>query len=158
MLDDNENSNAALVQRAAEGLALGRAVLARQSFSMLLGAELAAIEPGYAEIHLPITPDLMQQRGVVHGGAIAYLADNAQTFAGGSVLGEKVATLETKINYLRPALAGTLVARARLIGHGKRTAVTTCEIFARSDEGEIMVAAAQGTIMTLADPSAEAAK
>lgn len=136
--------------QSAQMLAIGREVLERQPFSRLLGAELTAFEPGYAEISLPCRDELKQQRGVMHGGVLAYLSDNVQTFAGGSILGEKCATLETKINYIRPALSGILIARAKVVGGGRRTAVTSCEILNQEDGKEaVVVAVAQGTIITL---------
>ena len=137
-------------EKSSELLLVGRQVLERQPFSRLLGAELSAFEPGYAEIRLLCRDELRQQRGVIHGGVLAYLSDNVQTFAGGSVLGEKCATLETKINYIRPALSGHLIARARVVGGGRRTAVTSCEILNQEDGKEaVVVAVAQGTIITL---------
>jgi len=66
---------------------LGQQALADQPFSRLLGASLTALHSGYAEITVPITPELHQQHGFVQGGVLSYAADNALTFAGGSVLG-----------------------------------------------------------------------
>ena len=60
--------------------------------------------------------------GSFHGGAIASLADNALTFAGGTVLGVAVVTSEFKINFLRPALGDSLVARATVVHKGRRQA------------------------------------
>ena len=137
-------------EKSSELLSVGRQVIEAQPFNSLLGAELMAFESGYAEIHLSCRDELRQQRGVIHGGVLAYLSDNVQTFAGGSVLGEKCATLETKINYLRPALSGLLIARARVVGGGRRTAVTSCEILNQEDgKAAVVVAVAQGTIITL---------
>jgi acyl-coenzyme A thioesterase PaaI-like protein len=45
------------------------------------------------EIIVPITEQVNQQYGTVHGGVISYAADNALTFAGGSVLGPAVASV-----------------------------------------------------------------
>ena len=134
---------------AASMLDQGKQVIARQPFSSLLGAELIKFRPGYAEIHLQIDDRLRQQRGIVHGGVLSYLVDNALTFAGGSVLGEACATLEMKVNYLRPAKEGRLVARASLVSSGKKKAVTRCEIYQLADSAETLVAAAQGTIIAL---------
>jgi hypothetical protein len=67
-------------------LAFGRRILAEQPFSILLGAELTAFEPGRAELRLPVRHELKQQYGFVHGGVLSYLADNALTYAGGSAL------------------------------------------------------------------------
>ena len=90
----------------------GRKILAAQPFSVLLGTELVTFEPGRAELALDVKPEHLQQHGFVHGGVVSYLADNALTYAGGSVLGDSV-TLEFKINYLRPARGRRLVAENR---------------------------------------------
>lgn len=130
----------------ADLLAWGRKVLAEQPFSAMLGARLDAFEPGTAQISLPVLPNLLQQDGFVHGGVLAYLADNALTYAGGSVLG-KVLTSEFKINYLRPAKdAERLVAVATVVGNGKSQAVCRCDIYLESGSERKLCAAAQGTI------------
>ena len=82
----------------------------------------------------------------MHGGVLAYLADNALTYAGGSVLG-KVLTSEFKINYMRPAKDGDrLVAVATVVGSGKTQAVCRCDIFVELGGERKLCAAAQGTI------------
>ncbi len=125
----------------------GREVLAAQGFSRLLGTELEAFEPGRAELSLAVTPQLLQQHGFVHGGVLSYLADNALTYAGGSVLGTDVVTAEYKINYLRPAVGGErLLAVASVVGSGKTQAVCRCELFLLADGERRLCAAAQGTI------------
>ena len=127
-------------------LALGRETLKNQAFSQLLGAQLDVFEPGQAQLSLPVTPQLLQQNGFVHGGVLAYLADNALTYAGGSVLGG-VLTSEFKINYLRPATnAQQLVAVATVVGSGKTQAVCRCDIYLLSGAERKLCAAAQGTI------------
>ena len=135
-------------------LALGRRVLATQPFSTLLGAELVAFDPGRAELRLPIRDELKQQHGFVHGGAVSYLADNALTYAGGSVMpGQDVVTSEFKINYLRPAQGDALVARASVVYAGKSQIVCRCDVFAITGTEEKLCATAQGTIAPLAAPA-----
>lgn len=130
----------------ADLLAWGRQVLAQQPFSVMLGAQLDAFEAGSAQLSLPVSPNLLQQDGFVHGGVLAYLADNALTYAGGSVLG-KVLTSEFKINYVRPARdAERLVAIATVVGSGKSQAVCRCDIFLERGGERKLCAAAQGTI------------
>jgi uncharacterized protein (TIGR00369 family) len=124
----------------------GRQVLAAQGFSRLLGTELEAFEPGRAELRLEIEPKLLQQNGFVHGGVLSYLADNALTYAGGSVLGISVLTAEFKINYLRPAQGERLHAVASVVGSGRTQAVCRCEIYAERGGERKLCAAAQGTI------------
>jgi len=144
----------------SDGLSLGKQILASQPFSVLLGAELAAFSPGKAELRIPITAQLLQQHGFVHGGVLSDAADNALTFAGGSVLGPAVVTAEYKINYVRPAQGAALVARATVVSSGKTQAVCRCDVFTIDKNGEErLCAAAQGTIVKLgqpAEPQAEA--
>ena len=137
-------------------LAMGREVLASQPFSVLLGAELAALEPGRCELALTITAPLKQQNGFAHGGVVSYLADNALTYAGGTALRVPVVTAEYKINYVRPAIGDRLVARARAVHVGKSQAVCQCEVVAIADGVEKICALAQGTIARLADAPGDA--
>jgi uncharacterized protein (TIGR00369 family) len=124
----------------------GRDVLSQQPFSVLLGAALDVLEPGRVEISLPVRRELLQQHGFVHGGVISYLADNALTYAGGSLFGDAV-TSEFKINYLRPAVGnGRLLAAATVMGGGKTQAVCRCDVFVVNGEERKLCAAAQGTI------------
>ena len=121
-------------------------MLSDQPFSVLLGAEITQYSDAGVEIRMPITPQVMQQHGFVHGGVLSYLADNALTFAGGGRLEGLVVTGEYKINYIRPARGDALVARAEAISSGKTQSVTRCEIYAVTDGIERLCAAAQGTI------------
>jgi len=132
-------------------LELGKNILANQPFSVLLGAELTKFEPGKAEITLVVKDKLKQQHGFVHGGVVSYLADNCLTYAGGSVLGDSV-TSEYKVNYVRPALGATLVARGEVLSSGKRQAVCQCKVFSADGDEEKLVAVAQGTINKMDPP------
>ena len=134
---------------AAAFLAMGREVLAKQPFSVLLGAELIALEPGRCELGVPITEQLKQQMGFAHGGVVSYLADNALTYAGGTAMRVPVVTSEYKINYVRPALGERLIARARAVHVSRTQAVCQCEVFALSAGQEKLCAIAQGTIAKL---------
>lgn len=127
-------------------LAQGREVLSRQAFSRLLQAQLDAFSPGQAQLRMPVRPDLLQQNGLVHGGVLSYLADNALTFAAGSVLGDCI-TSEYKINYLRPARDfDVLIAVASVAGSGRTQAVCRCDIYGSKGDERKLCAIAQGTI------------
>jgi len=130
-------------------LDLGTQILASQPFSVLLGAELLRFSQGFAELKIPIRPELKQQHGFVHGGVLSYAADNALTFAGGSVLGPAVVTSEFKINYLKPATGNFLVARATVIHFSKSQAVCRCDVFVSNEGRERLCATSQGTIVRL---------
>jgi uncharacterized protein (TIGR00369 family) len=134
-------------------LQLGKQVLASQPFSVFIGAELTSFSPGYVELTIPITPQLKQQHGFVHGGVISYAADNALTFAGGSVLGPEVVTAEFKINYLKPAMGTTLIARATVIYSSKTQGVCRCDVFVINEGNENLCAVSQGTIARISQSS-----
>jgi uncharacterized protein (TIGR00369 family) len=142
----------------AELLSFARDVLRSQPFSATMGTRLDAIAPGHAELSVAVTPALLQQHGFVHGGVLAYLADNTLTFAGGSVLGDAL-TVELKINYTRPARdCDRLCAVAHVADAGKAQAVCRCDIFCERGGERVLCAVAQGTIRKANAESARAAE
>ncbi|WP_233872799.1 PaaI family thioesterase [Paraburkholderia adhaesiva] len=131
-----------------------RGALHAQPFSVLLGTDLMHIGADELTLRLPIRDELRQQHGFVHGGVISYLADNALTFAGALALGPRVVTGEYKINYLRPALNGTLIARAKVIHAGRQQATCQCNVYVMENGDEHLVALAQGTVVRLPEHEA----
>jgi uncharacterized protein (TIGR00369 family) len=117
-----------------------RAALAAQPFSVLLGAEIVDFRPGAAVLGLGSDERLLQQHGFVHGGVVAYLADNAITFAAGSVLGPAVLTAGMSLRYVAPA-RGDLLATARVTSVSGRTAECECEVTSNG----VVCAVAAGT-------------
>jgi uncharacterized protein (TIGR00369 family) len=124
---------------------LARQVLHAQPFAVLTGTELVSIEPGKVELTMPIKGEFRQQHGFAHGGIVSYMADNAITFAGGSIFGDAV-TAEYKINYVRPAVGDKLLARAEAVGIGKRQIVCRCDVFVIKDNETKLCATALGTV------------
>ena len=116
---------------------------------MLLDAELLSLATGRAEIRIPIRAELLQQHGFIHGGVVSYAADNALTFAAGSMLGPSVVTSEFKINCLRPAKGVALTAKALVVHCGRMQAACRCDVFMLHDK-EVLCATAQGTIVRMA--------
>jgi acyl-CoA thioesterase len=105
-------------------------------FARLLGLELDEIGSGTATLAVNIRKELMQNQGVVHGGAIASLIDTATAFAILSLLapGEKVTTVDLAISYLRPATRGRLKAVAKVVRAGRRLFVVSAEVFDRQQK------------------------
>lgn len=132
-------------------LSQGKAILAAQPFSVLMKTELISLEPGKVELKTPITPEVKQQFGFVHGGVLGYAADNALTFAGATALGVPCVSSEYKINFVRPALGEYLLARAEAIYTGRNQSVCRCDIYVVNDGSEKLCATAQGTIVKLAE-------
>lgn len=123
-------------------------ILRTQPFSMLLGARLTSFGDRAATLEVDIREDLLQQNGYVHGGVLAYAADNAITFAGGSVIGPDVLTGGFSVDYLAPAQGAMLVARARVVHASSRRATCRCDLYVVDSTGEsTLCAAAQGTVV-----------
>lgn len=108
-----------------------RAKFEQNHFPKMVGIEIDDIEPGRAKLSLDVTEKHRQLQGIMHGGAIATLIDTAVAFAivGASEPGAKFTTIEMKVNYLSPIIAGRVVADARLIRDGKRIIVAECDVF-----------------------------
>ncbi|MGX6446770.1 PaaI family thioesterase [Patulibacter sp. S7RM1-6] len=138
-------------RRARPTLEDAASVLAAQPFSALLGTRLVRFDDTGATLELPLRPEHLQQDGFAHGGILAYLADNALTFAGGTVLGPAVLTGGLTLDYLRPAPAGAILRADAEAVHGSgRQAVCRCDITAIAADGEaLLCAAAQGTIVAV---------
>ncbi|MBF6296094.1 PaaI family thioesterase [Nocardia amamiensis] len=127
-----------------------RKVLDAQPFAALVGTEITAFGDGAATLVIRIRPELGQQFGFVHGGVLSYAADNALTFAAGTVLGPNVLTGGFTITYLRPAAGTRLRAEATVTGSTRRQAVVHCEIYAEGPDREpVLCAVAQGTTRTV---------
>ncbi|WP_305093503.1 PaaI family thioesterase [Prescottella sp. R16] len=132
------------------GLEEARAHLASQPFSVLLGARLVAFTPEQTVLEIDSRPDLLQQNGYLHGGLLAYAADNALTYAAGTALGPAVLTGGVTIEYLRPGRGRTLRATARVVHAGRRRAVCACDLEMIADDGSSrLCAVAQGTVLAV---------
>ncbi|MCG0238953.1 MAG: PaaI family thioesterase [Firmicutes bacterium] len=101
----------------------------RSPFAEFVGCELVAAGGGEARARMRYRPEHDNIHGTIHGGAIATLADFALGWAVRAALpaGTRLATVELKINYLRPA-RGDLEARARVLHQGRTLAVVEADV------------------------------
>jgi len=116
-------------------------------FAELLGITVAHHEPGRARLELALRPDLMNSRGVAHGGVVMTVADIALAVAA-MTLDESARgamTIELKVSFLGPA-AGRLVAEGRCLKSGRSLAF--CEGEVSDGEGKLL-AKALGTFRVL---------
>jgi len=107
-------------------------------FWALLGMEVVDVKKGWGKVRLPFTKKLSQPDGYAHGGAIFSPADAAVAIA---LLGmidrsETLLTVEMKINYLKSVKEGDIIAEAKVVHKGKRTALGDVEV--RNSDGELV--------------------
>ncbi len=119
------------------------------AFRELLGIEIEDRHDGRARLLFRANEEHLNDGGIVHGGAIATLADCAMGSALASTLdeGEQPVTVEAKINYLEPGLEGTLVAEARVRRKGKRFTVLEAEVTQQESGEHVAYSTATFTIL-----------
>ena len=107
-------------------------------YYQLLQITLEQIDTGFARFRMPFRKELTQAYGVVHGGAIATLADTAVAFAVMTLIqpGEKVTTAEFKINFFSAVTSGEMFGEGRAVYTGKRLVVADMEV--KNENGKLL--------------------
>ena len=128
-----------------------RASFGLQHAMSLIGAEMALVEPGYVEIHLPHKAEITQQHGFIHGGVVGMIADSAAGYAANTLTAAdtSVLTVEYKMNLVAPADGQRLVARGEVVRPGRTLIVTRADVYAIRDEQWTLCAIMQQTIMAM---------
>jgi len=128
-----------------------RSSFARQGLMATLGARLGTVEEGSVEIILVPRPEISQQHGFVHAGAVAAIADSAAGYAALSLMpgGIGVLSTEFKINLLAPAIGDRIVARGRVVKAGRTLTVAQTDVFTVTGSEERLVALLTATMMSV---------
>ena len=114
---------------------------ARVPFAHLLRIRMGEVARGEAAVEMQTRPELTQNAGLVHGGAVASLLDTASAFAVMTLLetAETAVTVDLTIHYLRPIQSGKIEARARVLRAGRR--LVTVSVDVRDGAGELAATA-----------------
>lgn len=118
-------------------------------FARSLQIQCVEMDEGYARAEMPVSEQVLNPHGSVHGGVLFTLAD----VAGGSACasyGYAIATLDADFHYLRPGIGLTrLSASAHVLKRGKRICVFDVRV---SDQDGTLLAAGTFTYSFLGDP------
>jgi acyl-CoA thioesterase len=108
-----------------------RALVAKNPFIAFLGIEVPELGLGYAKFILPFQDRLTNTIGLLQGGVIAALADEAVAFALWSLVpeGESINTVELKINFLAPIREGPVIAEAHIAKRGNNISLGEVEVW-----------------------------
>ena len=115
--------------------------------SQLIGFRLIDAEEGRVTFELEAGPQHSSPPGTLHGGILCDVADAAMGCATVSLLdeGQSFATVELKINFLKPVWTGRLTAVGTVLKAGRTLSLCDCRV---TDEGGALVAYATCTQMT----------
>jgi uncharacterized protein (TIGR00369 family) len=116
------------------------AKLANNPIVNFMSIGLREVTSGEATLVLKHREELRNSMGLLQGGILGVLADVAGGVSLYSVLSDPlkvvIPTVEFKLNFLRPAKGGDLVARGRVVHSGRQIAVCQVEIF--SEDGVLL--------------------
>lgn len=116
--------------------------------AVLIGMRIVSFGEGEAVLEMKADRRHHNPMGTVHGGVLCDIADAAMGYAFASTLepGESFATLELKINFLRPVFDEKVTAKAKVAHLGKAVGLVECDV--TSEEGKL-VARASSTCSVL---------
>src|SRR5262249_45218949 len=114
----------------------------------LMDFRVTEMKDGHACVEMDVCERHANPVGTLHGGVLCTIADSAMGLAYGSTLGDPdtFATIELKINFLRPVHKASLVASAVVVHRGRNIGLVECSVHDRSGR---LVAKATSTFTTL---------
>ena len=97
-------------------------------FGRRMGIRAVEITEGFCCMEMPVTPEIKNPIGSIHGGALYTLADCAAGGASWSY-GERMTTLGSDFHFLRPGLgAEKIIAEGRVLKHGRKVTVVEVSV------------------------------
>ena len=119
-------------------------------FVKLLGVRFEHVSGDRVVLTCPVTPDLHQPFGLVHGGVHATLAETAASVGGAYWFGDqgKVVGVSNHTDFLRAVRGGELRAEATPLARGRTSQLWQVEI---SDDQGRLVAHAKVRLQNLAE-------
>ena len=113
----------------------------KEPYPKLLGIEVLEIKPGYARVSMQFNPDMQNIFGMLHGGAVFSLLDEAFQLAC-NARGEIAVAQQVNTYFVAAASPGKLlIAEAKEINATRKTALYDVRVF--EEEGSRLLATAQ---------------
>jgi uncharacterized protein (TIGR00369 family) len=124
-----------------------QAIVSRGPFLRWLGLEVTELGPDSISAKARWREDWVANPtlGQTHGGILAALIDFAADFALLGSIGHPVPTIDLRVDYLRLAKQGDLIAKGRVIKLGKQFSI--CEAMVL-DESDRLLASGRGAFAT----------
>jgi len=125
-----------------------RRMVDESGVSRCLGFRLSEIEIDACRVELDVGPHLFQPQLTVHGGVFATLIDAATLWATFLRIPQEsgLVNIDLKLNYLKGAGEGRLIATGRCLRPGRQISYSECAI---TDAAGELMAHGTSTLMTL---------
>ena len=104
----------------------------KNGFTVYNHIEMVLAEPDHAVFRLHIRPESKNSYGMVHGGAIYAMADNATGFAAHTD-GRNYVTQTSALHFLRNQQEGEIQADARVRHRGRSTCLVAVDILGEDE-------------------------
>jgi 1,4-dihydroxy-2-naphthoyl-CoA hydrolase len=130
--------------------------MASRGFTAHLGVEVVEATAESVVLDLPVTPDLLQPHGILHGGVHCSLVETAASFGASLWWGERgpVVGVSNQTDFLRAVKDGRLTARAEPVHQGRLQQLWQVLV---TDDRERTVARGQVRLQNLGSEGQEAA-
>jgi uncharacterized protein (TIGR00369 family) len=123
----------------------------RSSFNQWLGIEVVEVAVGSVSLKIQWREDFGQYSGHLHAGIIGTMIDTACGFSGLTVTTSKFLASNFSVNFLRPAIGDSFLAKAQVIKPGRLQIFTRCDLYAVSGSEEKLVANGDTMLCVLPD-------
>lgn len=117
-----------------------------EPIAKFLDMKLVELTPGYAKITLKLTREHLNFNGMVFGGIVMAVADQAFAYGTNSLVSPSIAS-QFNIHLLSGAAVGDdLIAECRVIKNGRRIGVS--EMTVKNQAGKLIAKATGTTVVT----------
>lgn len=131
---------------SSDNVAELKAKEAGEPIASFFNMRLVELSPGYAKVTMKLRPDYLNFNGMVFGGIVMSIADQAFAYATNSLVSPSIAT-QFNIHLIAGAAAGDeLIAECRVIKSGRRIGVS--EMTVTNQEGKLIAKATGTTVFT----------
>lgn len=121
-------------------------IIENNPFTQMLGVGVVEVDYGRLVLKMSLKKELTNVYGVIHGGALASLADTAMGIVATTV-GKRVVTADFNMNFLlAEPPEGKVIVVATILHDGNKLQVSEAEI---TDEKGQLVAKARGTMFVI---------
>ena len=111
---------------------------------VFLGMKVVELSPGYARVTMKLKPEYLNSIGLIFGGIIIAVADQAFAYASNSLAHPSLASQFNTHFIAAPAVDDELIAEGRVVSSGRRVGVS--EIVVTNQEGKLIAKSTGTTI------------